>query len=419
MRRSFLIAFAGFMLLPPAVALAQPIERIDSRTDDPAVSLSAAGRFVAFASQASDLVPGDSNNDYDAFVYDRHTGALEMVSVASDGTQADAGVSGPVLSADRRYVAFASGATNLVAGDTNGCMDIFVHDRQTGVTQRVSVAGDGSETDFLSLDFSLSADGRYVAFASRATNLVTGDLNDHWDVFVRDRQAGTTEIVGLAADGSQGDDWSHSGCSLSADGRYVAFLLAAGNLAPGDGSLNSSAAAALGELNITSAVKVGTYVNLPAGVDGLANLSGANRYVTNKNVAVWGRAYGGLAFAHTALATGGKFPDALASGPYLTMDRGILLLSPLLGPLPETARDHHDEPARHQTILFRRDDRTGRRPSQGAPPVAPLGVKPAARFGVYLAVKRIALGGGEHRWSVSDLRWPPMGCLCEVLWSPD
>ncbi len=234
MRRTFLILFAGFLLLSPAAALAQPIERIEARTGDPGVSLSADGRYVAFASDASDLIPGDSNADYDAFVYDRQSGTLEMVSVASDGTQADSGVSAPVLSADGRYVAFASWATNLVAGDTNGWMDVFVHDRQTGETERVSVADNGSEADFLSLDFSLSADGRYVAFASGATNLVVGDVNDHWDVFVRDRLAGTTEIVSLAADGSQGNDGSFSGCSLSADGRYVAFLSAADNLVPGD-----------------------------------------------------------------------------------------------------------------------------------------------------------------------------------------
>ncbi len=678
MRSLFLIALACSLLLVPAVALAQPIERIEARTGHPVVSLSADGRYVAFASDATNLVPDDLNDSCDAFVYDRHTGALQMVSVASDGTHADADVSSPILSADGRYVAFASGATNLVTGDANGWTDIFVHDRQTGVTERVSLANDGSEADFLSLDFSMSADGRYVAFASGATNLVTGDVNAHWDVFVRDRLAGTTEIVSLGTDGSLANDGSFSGCGLSADGRYVAFLSVADNLTPGDtasswdvfvrdrqnattqrvtltaagdevdpgcrisadgryvaysklgalyvfdrltsiaaradvatggaaansasewyslsadgryiaftswgdnlvsgdtneaadvflrdtatgttervslsaagaqgnsicegaalsgngrvvgfvslssnlvaaddnaladifvttrlfvslrgtdrydtavriskamypsalppecglvlapgetfpealcgaplaaayggpvlltptvglrgtvrteilrlrpkyvvciglsdavaaavraalgptctvttirgtggsvydmsyrvakalktklgdlsaavaiitrgnlfpdaigvaplacaqkwpilltagssGPLNSRAAAALNELNITSAIKVGTYVTLPARVNGLANLSGADRYATNRNVAVWARACAGLDFTHTALATGDKFPDALAAGPYLAQDRGILLLTPLTGPLPEPAR---------------------------------------------------------------------------------
>ena len=103
----------------------------------------------------------------------------------------------------------------------------------------------------------------------------------------------------------------------------------------GGGALHASAAAALADLGITKALKVGTYATLPAGVTGVANLSGVDRYVTNSRVAGWGEAFGGLSFSHTGLATGDKFPDALASGPYLAMDDGILLLSPLAGPLPD------------------------------------------------------------------------------------
>jgi len=100
------------------------------------------------------------------------------------------------------------------------------------------------------------------------------------------------------------------------------------------GALHTSAADALSNLGIASAVKVGTYVTLPAGVTGIANLSGADRYETNRNVALWGKANAGLTFAHLGLATGDKFPDALAAGPYMARDHGILLLSPLNGPLP-------------------------------------------------------------------------------------
>jgi len=102
----------------------------------------------------------------------------------------------------------------------------------------------------------------------------------------------------------------------------------------GGGAVHAGAAGALTDLGITKALKVGTYATLPAGVTGLANLSGTDRYVTNANVARWGDVSGGLAFAHTGLATGDKFPDALASGPYLAKEDGVLLLSPLLGPLP-------------------------------------------------------------------------------------
>jgi putative cell wall-binding protein len=100
------------------------------------------------------------------------------------------------------------------------------------------------------------------------------------------------------------------------------------------GNLNASAVAALYDLNITTVLKVGTYAVPPAGVTGLANLSGSDRYYTNANVAEWGATNGYLSFGHVGIATGDKFPDALASGPYLALDGGILLLSPLYGPLP-------------------------------------------------------------------------------------
>jgi hypothetical protein len=102
----------------------------------------------------------------------------------------------------------------------------------------------------------------------------------------------------------------------------------------GGGALHTSAAGALTDLGISTALKVGTYAALPAGVTGLANLSGTDRYATDANVANWGKTNAGLLFTHTGLATGDKFPDALASGPYLALDDGILLLSPLSGPLP-------------------------------------------------------------------------------------
>src|SRR5213078_1016671 len=123
------------------------------------------------------------NGATDVFVRDRQTGMTERVSVASDGTQANNASSYPVLSADGRFVAFDSAATDLVAGDTNGVSDVFVHDRQTGTTERVSVASDGTEGNAASAGATLSADGRFVAFHSAATNLVAGDTNGTNDVF--------------------------------------------------------------------------------------------------------------------------------------------------------------------------------------------------------------------------------------------
>jgi Tol biopolymer transport system component len=197
-------------------------------------SISADGRHVAFASNATNLVAGDTNETSDVFVHDRQTGETTRVSVASDGTQGGFQSSSPSISAGGRYVAFSSYATNLVEGDTNGEADVFVRDRQTGETTRVSVASGGTQSESGSFRPFISADGRYVAFSSYATDLVEGDTNNKVDVFVHDRQTGDTTRVSVASDGTQGDDWSGGGGSISADGRYVAFESGATNLVEGD-----------------------------------------------------------------------------------------------------------------------------------------------------------------------------------------
>src|SRR5437016_5587381 len=202
-------------------------------------ALSADGRFVAFDSAATDLVAGDTNGVSDVFVHDRQTGTTERVSVASDGTQGN-GKSGllsfafpPALSGDGRFVAFVSFATNLVAGDTNGATDVFVHDRQASTTERVSVAFYGTQGNDASSSPALSGAGRFVSCPSAATNLVAGDTNGATDVFVHDRQTGTTERVSVASGGTQGNGIS-AAPALSADGRFVAFHSTATNLVAGD-----------------------------------------------------------------------------------------------------------------------------------------------------------------------------------------
>ena len=204
-------------------------------SDSGSPSISADGRYVAFTSDASNLVSGDMNGVYDVFVHDRQSGQTTRLSLASDGTQGNVESMWPSISADGRYVAFASAASNLVSGDTNESYDIFVHDRQTGQTTRVSLASDGTQGDYdSSLPPSISADGRYVAFASLASNLVSGDTNGVYDVFVHDRQTGQTTRLSVASDGTQGDDSSYFFYSISADGRYVAFSSTATNLVSGD-----------------------------------------------------------------------------------------------------------------------------------------------------------------------------------------
>lgn len=202
-------------------------------------AVSADGRYVAFGSEANNLVPNDTNPFADIFVYDRQTFRLERVSVALDGGSPNAPAEGPTISADGRFVAFYSAASNLVASDTNGAYDVFVRDRQLGTTTRVSVASDGTQANGPSAGgrdggrIALSADGRYVAFASAATNLVTDDTNAAWDVFVHDRQTGLTTRASVGSDGAPGNADSGSP-SLSADGQRVAFESLASNLVAND-----------------------------------------------------------------------------------------------------------------------------------------------------------------------------------------
>jgi Tol biopolymer transport system component len=196
-------------------------------------SISADGRYVAFDSIASNLVANDTNGTWDVFVHDRQSGTNELVSVDSSGLQADFDSEVAVISGDGRFVAFWSAATNLVPGDTNGCYDIFVHDRLSGSTERVSVSSSGTQANVESWEPQITQDGRFVAFHSSADNLVAGDTNGTTDVFLRDLQAGTTVRVSVAQGGGEAHDGS-SHASLSSDGKMVAFDSSASNLVPAD-----------------------------------------------------------------------------------------------------------------------------------------------------------------------------------------
>ena len=197
-------------------------------------SFSPDGRYVLYYSFAGNLVPGDTNNATDIFLYEMATKRTERVSVANGGGQAN----GPseffaYMTADNRYVVFDSKATNIIATDTNGRADVFMLDRQTNNVERVSVAQDGAQANGESIYPTVSADGRFVVFHSNATNLVTGDINGKFDVFVRDRTAQTTTRVSVSSTGAEGNHPSQHG-KISADGRYVAFESWATNLADSD-----------------------------------------------------------------------------------------------------------------------------------------------------------------------------------------
>ena len=193
-------------------------------------SISANGRYIAFASNANNLVSGDTNGETDIFVHDTVTNTTRRVSVSSNGTQGDSRSLDPSISADGRYVAFSSSSRNLVDTRTLGS-EVFVHDTLTNTTRLVSIATDGTPGG--GGDPSISADGRYVAFVSNASNLVGGDTNLRPDIFVYDTVANTTTRISVASDGTQGNGDS-AYPSISADGSRVAYWSNASTLVSGD-----------------------------------------------------------------------------------------------------------------------------------------------------------------------------------------
>jgi Tol biopolymer transport system component len=207
----------------------------DANGPSTAPSISADGRFVVFQSFASNLVEGDTNNRADVFLFDRSTGVTTRVSVGPDGVEANGASFTPAISGNGRVVAFASSATNLVAGDTNGFGDVFVHDTESGITERASVSSSGRQGNGTSFLPDLTFDGRVVAFKSDASNLVPSDSNGRTDVFVRSLEAGVTARVSVDSFGNQADGLSGAP-AISADGRYVAFPSFASNLDPDDGN---------------------------------------------------------------------------------------------------------------------------------------------------------------------------------------
>jgi Tol biopolymer transport system component len=278
--------------LPITSLISLGVHNAPSEGQSYAPSISTDGRYVAFDSDADNLVPGDTNAQNDVFVRDRTTGRTERVSLDSAGKQGDKGSFTPSISGDGRWVAFVSDADNLVPGDTNEASDVFLRDRRTHRTIRLSVALDGRETlggsspsmsadgrwvvynvgspliskgtdeDLAGMfvydtrtghrerlghiegsDPTISADGRYVAFSSEVRDLVPGDTNRKSDCFVFDRRTHKVSRVSLGGTRKAGHGWfrgakqgnqESNGAVISADGRYVAFVSTAKNLVPGD-----------------------------------------------------------------------------------------------------------------------------------------------------------------------------------------
>jgi WD40 repeat protein len=208
----------------------------ESNGDSYAATISSDGRYVAFESSATNLVAGDTNGLPDVFVRDRVAGTTERVNLDSLGNQANGSTFTPTISRDGRFVVFPSRASNLDPNDTDGNTDIYLHDRTNGATTLVSVNSAGVKGDLESLHPALSDDGRFVAFASYADNLVPNDSNFALDVFVRDLVAGTTSCASVDSSGRLS---SQSGLAtvlvdLSGDGRFVLFDSPDSDLVAGD-----------------------------------------------------------------------------------------------------------------------------------------------------------------------------------------
>lgn len=250
-----------------------------------ALGFSADGRFVVFRSDATNLVPNDTNNTTDVFVRDRSTGGSERVNVASDGAQANAYSDYGHISADGRFVVFRSSATNLVSGDTNGVDDVFVRDRQTGTTSRVSLSSAGDPANGASLAPKISADGRFVVFQSAATNLVSGDTNGRVDIFLRDRQTATTERISIRSTGEQAAGGDSIDPWVSGDGRAIVFTSTADNLVVGD--TNGVADVFLRDrgLGTTDRVSISLFAQQATGPSGTAQITPDGRFVIFQSAA--------------------------------------------------------------------------------------------------------------------------------------
>lgn len=294
-----------FSLDPEGVTTLDSVSRTREPADASArqASLSGDARFVAFDSEATNLVPGPDNRQNDIFVRDRERGTIVVASVDSSGKPSNGWSGKAFMSGNGRYVAFESDATNLVDEDTNGIQDVFVHDLRTRRTERVSVSSSGAQAraeiptgQVSSGDFSnpmsfasMSFDGRYVAFQSRAYNLVPRDRNQTWDVFVHDRVKRVTERVSVSSSGTErGPDTEPVGRtpagngswmtpSISGNGRFVYFRTSADNLVKGD---DDSAPNAFVHDRLTRTTERISRATTQPGVHASQALSFDGRYVT-------------------------------------------------------------------------------------------------------------------------------------------
>ena len=259
-----------------------------------APAISADGRFIALESLASDIVTGDNNQNLDIFVHDRLTKQTTRINMGLGGVEANSSSGSASISYDGRYVAFESYASNLVAGDSNGRVDIFVHDRLTQKTIRISTDSKGVQGNGDSFYPTLNATGRLVTFTSSSSNLVPGDTNGKSDVFIHDRLTGQTSLVSVNSNGIQGNDHSGGGSpfifipgasAISVGGRFVSFTSIASNLV--DGDTNAEADVFLRDrlTNKTTRVSIGSNGQEGNSFSSLPALSANGRVVAFQSLA--------------------------------------------------------------------------------------------------------------------------------------
>lgn len=241
-------------------------------------TISQDGHYIVFQSDASDLVANDTNQVRDVFIYSIESEKIELISINNQGIQGDAPSSFPVLSADGRYVAFDSDATNLVTDDTKNYIDVFVHDRTTHETTRISVNSRGKQVNSSSYGASISGDGRYVAYVSNSRSLAANDTNKTTDIFVHDRENGSVQRISLNNEGIEGNAASYEP-RISLDGQWVVFTSWASNLVPDD----TNQARDIFLYNLTTAMIERVSVNNQGKESDSASfaphISGNNRYI--------------------------------------------------------------------------------------------------------------------------------------------
>jgi Tol biopolymer transport system component len=251
---------------------------VPANADSGGGSIATGGQLVAFSSDATNLVPGDTNAKTDIFVRNRAAGWTSRVSVGPSEAQANGSSSAARITPDGRFVVFASLASNLVPGDSNNAKDVFVRDRVAGTTSRVSLTVNGAQADGASDQPQITPDGRFIVFQSAATNLVAGDTNGKIDIFFRDRQAGHTARMSVSTAGQQGNGDS-TGPSISNSGLAVVFTSAANNLTPGDTNSRRDVFLHSRYTGMTG-VLTNAYTGYPGNGDSFgARIAGGGRYV--------------------------------------------------------------------------------------------------------------------------------------------